>query len=62
MYRAVVNIIAVVERSEKGYQDLPPGSINDDVERELAVYGYAVALSDRLWLGGYSAEKWIGKT
>jgi len=36
-----------------GYADVPPGSINDDIESELAVYGYAVARSDRLWIGGY---------
>ena len=53
MHRAVVNLIAAVERSDHGYQDLPPGSINDEIESELATYGYAVALSDRLWIGGY---------
>ena len=53
MHRAVFNLIAAVERSEHGYQDLPPGSINDEIESELAAYGYAVALSDRLWIGGY---------
>ena len=31
----------------------PPGSINDEIESELAAWGYAVALSDRLWVGGY---------
>ena len=53
MYRAVLNLIAAVERSEHGYSDVPPGSINDEIESELAAYGYAVARSDRLWLGGY---------
>jgi len=53
MHRAVLNLIAVAERSEHGYSDLPPGSINDEIESELAAYGYAVARSDRLWLGGY---------
>ena len=50
--RNVINLIAVVERKD-GYADVPPGSIYDEVECELAVYGYAVAQSDRLWLGGY---------
>ena len=53
MYRAVVNVIAAVERSSRGYADLPPGSINDEIESQLAEFGYAVALSDRLWGGGY---------
>jgi hypothetical protein len=53
MHRAVLNLIAVAERSEHGYSDLPPGSINDEIESELAAYGYAVARSDRLWIGGY---------
>ena len=53
MHRAVVNLIAAVERSDHGYQDLPPGSINDEIESELAVFGYAVATSDHLWIGGY---------
>lgn len=53
MHRAVVNQIAVVERSEHGFADVPPGSINDDLESQLAELGYAVALSDRMWLGGY---------
>lgn len=53
MYRAVVNVIAAVERSNRGFADLPPGSINDEIESELAALGYAVALSDRLWVGGY---------
>lgn len=30
-----------------------PGSITDEVESELAEFGYAVSLSDRLWMGGY---------
>jgi hypothetical protein len=53
MHRAVFNLIAVVERSEHGYADVPPGSINDEIESDLAAYGYAVARSDRLWLGGF---------
>lgn len=53
MYRAVVNVIAAVERSEHGYADMPPGSINDEIESQLAEFGYAVARSDRLWVGGY---------
>jgi hypothetical protein len=53
MNRSGVNLIAVAERSECGYADVPPGSINDEIESELAAYGYAVALSDRLWVGGY---------
>lgn len=53
MNRAVINLIAVAERSEHGYADLPPGSINDELESELAALGYAIAKSDRLWLGGY---------
>lgn len=53
MHRSIINLIAVAERSECGYADVPPGSINDQTESELAVLGYAVALSDRLWIGGY---------
>ena len=53
MHRAVLNLIAAAERSEHGYSDLPPGSINDEIESELAAYGYAVARSDRLWMGGH---------
>jgi hypothetical protein len=102
MHRAVANLIAVVERSEHGFADVPPGSlndhrlkgggftvgglnrrlkvkrlkvgglnhaatkvvafgeaespvlkINDELESQLAELGYAVALSDRMWLGGY---------
>jgi len=53
MNRAVINLIAVAERSEHGYADVPPGSINDQIESELAAFGYAVALSDRLWIGGF---------
>ena len=48
-----INLIAVTERSECGYADVPPGSVNDEIERELATLGYAVSLSDRLWLGGF---------
>ena len=50
--RKVINLIAAAERND-GYADVPPGSIDDEIECELAVYGYAVAHSDRLWLGGY---------
>jgi hypothetical protein len=50
--RKVINLIAAAERHD-GYADVPPGSINEEIESELAVYGYAVARSDRLWLGGY---------
>jgi hypothetical protein len=53
MIQAVVNLIAVVERSEHGYADVPPDSIDDVIESELAAFGYAVSLSDRLWVGGY---------
>lgn len=53
MNRAVINLIAIAERSEHGYADVPPGSINDQIESELAAFGYAVALSDRLWIGGF---------
>jgi hypothetical protein len=53
MNRAVVNLIAVAERSERGFADVPPGSIDDEIEAQLAALGYAVALSDRLWIGGY---------
>ncbi len=53
MHRAVLNLIAAAERSERGYADVPPGSINDEIESELAAYGYAVARSDRLWIGGH---------
>jgi hypothetical protein len=53
MHRAVVNVIAAVERSDRGFADVPPGSINDEIESQLAEFGYAVALSDRLWIGGY---------
>ena len=53
MYRAVANLIAAVERSDRGYADVPPGSINDEIESHLAALGYAVSLSDRLWLGGF---------
>jgi hypothetical protein len=51
--RSVMNLIAMAERSKCGYADVPAGSINDEIECELAVWGYAVALSERLWIGGY---------
>jgi hypothetical protein len=50
--RKVINLIAATERHD-GYVDVPPGSINEEIEAELAVYGYAVARSERLWLGGF---------
>lgn len=53
MKRAVIALIAAVERSEHGYADVPPGSINDEIEAELAAFGYAIANSDRLWFGGH---------
>jgi hypothetical protein len=53
MNRTVINLIAVAERSEHGFADLPPDSITEEIESELAAWGYAVALSDRLWMGGY---------
>lgn len=53
MNRAVVNLMAVAERSERGFADVPPGSVNDEIEVELAQFGYAIALSDRLWIGGH---------
>jgi hypothetical protein len=52
MHRAVVNLIAVAERSEHGYADVPPGSVTDEAESELAALGYACAKSDHLWFGG----------
>lgn len=53
MNRSTVNLIAVTERSERGYADVPPGTVDDETEMELAALGYAVSLSDRLWLGGF---------
>ena len=53
MNRAVINLIAVVERNQRGYADVPPGSITEEIESELAAWGYAVSRSDRLWLGGF---------
>jgi hypothetical protein len=50
---STINLIAVTERSERGYADVPPGSVNDEIEAELASLGYAVSVSDRLWLGGF---------
>lgn len=52
MKRAVFNLIASAERSEHGYADLPPGSVTDAMERDLAALGYAVSLSDFMWIGG----------
>ena len=42
MNRLVLNLIAVAERSEHGYADVPPGSINEEIESELAAFGYAI--------------------
>jgi|ERR1035438_158547 hypothetical protein len=53
MKRSIINLIAVAERSERGYADVPPGSVNDEIEMDLAALGYAVSPSDRLWLGGF---------
>jgi hypothetical protein len=53
MKRSTINLIAIAERSERGYADVPPGSVNEEIESELAALGYAVSLSDRLWLGGF---------
>ena len=53
MNRLVANLIAVAERSERGYADVPPGSVTVEIESESAAFGYAIALSDRLWLGGF---------
>lgn len=50
--RTTLDLIALVERGG-GYADVPPGSITDELEVELAVHGYATGLSDRLWLVGY---------
>jgi hypothetical protein len=50
--RKIANLIAAVERHD-GWADVPPGSIDDETECTLAMYGYAVARSDRLWVGGY---------
>ena len=53
MNRIVLNLIAAAERDERGYADVPPGSINEETESDLATLGYAVARSDHLWIGGY---------
>ena len=53
MNRSVINLIAVAERSEHGYADVPPGSINEEIESELAAFGYGIAKSDLVWIGGY---------
>jgi len=53
MHRAAINLIAAVERSDHGFADVPPDSINDELEGDLAAWGYACAKSDRLWIGGY---------
>ena len=53
MRRSVKNLIAIVERSDSGFQDVPPGSVDDEIERELAEFGYAIGLSDARWFGGF---------
>ena len=53
MNSSVINLIALAERNERGYADVPPGSVNDEIESELAALGYAVARSDHLWIDGY---------
>jgi hypothetical protein len=53
MKRNVIDLIAAAEHGERGYADIPPGSVNDEIESELATLGYAVSLNDRLWLGGF---------
>ena len=53
MDKSVPRLIAAAERSHKGYADIPPGSVTDEIEIELAGFGYAIARSDRLWVGGY---------
>jgi len=53
MRRKTIALIAAAERSERGYADIPPGSIDEEAQIELALHGYAISLSDRLWLGGY---------
>ena len=53
MTHSTINIIAAAERSKRGYVDVPPGSITDDIEKELAVLRYPVATSVHLWIGGY---------
>ena len=53
MKRSTINLIAAAERSKCGYADVPPGSVTDEIETELAALGYAVSLSHRLWLGGF---------
>jgi hypothetical protein len=52
MRRPVANLIAIAERSG-GFADTPPGCVDDETESELALYGYAIGQSDRLWVGGY---------
>ena len=51
MNRSVINLIAQAEK--RGYADVPPGSIDDEIESELAAWGYGVSASEKLWLGGY---------
>ena len=53
MKRSTINLIAIAERSKCGYADVPPGSVTDEIESELAALGYAISLSDRLWIGGF---------
>ena len=44
--RKAINLIAAAERND-GYADVPPGTIDDEIECELALYGYAVAHRNR---------------
>ena len=53
MNRSALNLIAAAERGERGFADVPPGSVSEQIEIELATLGYAVSLSERLWLGGF---------
>jgi len=50
---ATGSLVTALERDERGYADVPPGSVNDEIESELAALGYAISSSDRLWIGGY---------
>lgn len=52
MRRLVANLIAIVESRDCGYADIPAGCIDDETESELAEFGYAIGLSDALWIGG----------
>jgi hypothetical protein len=46
-------LIAAAERGDGyGYADIPPGSVSEETEGELAALGYAIGDSERLWRGG----------